>query len=310
MRVFEREIRDFLNRCLSVTGGGEVCGVVECISIRGLNVLLCGQKGLAVVLVPLDYFADGGKVEDVVRAGEEAGATDRVFLYEDRWRGAGPLVRSMLEVRLGLGQRVFARNCGVRRINAETAAAFLERNHIYGAVKAPFRLGLFRSRSTGRSEAPMDLTPQLVAVAMFSEGRRMDDGISSCGTCISYEWERYASVRGLRVTGGMGRLLEAFVQERRHEGAEGPLEVMTYADLEWYDGRSYARLGFEERGCRPLVEFLCAPDGSMRVHEGKIRSDRRFRHLEGEADRMVRILNPGSRKYVRMFPGGERPQGC
>ena len=134
-----------------------MCGVVECISIRGLNVLLCGQKGLAVVLVPLDYFADGGKVEDVVRAGEEAGAPDRVFLYEDRWRGAGPLVRSMLEVRLGLGQRVFARNCGVRRINAETAAAFLERNHIYGAVKAPFRLGLFRSRSTGRSEAPMDL---------------------------------------------------------------------------------------------------------------------------------------------------------
>ena len=143
MRVFEREIRDFLNRCLSVTGGGEVCGVVECISIRGLNVLLCGQKGLAVVLIPLDYFADGGKVEDVMRAGVEAGAPDRVFLYEDRWRGAGPLVRSMLEVRLGLGQRVFARNCGVRRINAETAAAFLERNHIYGPVKAPFRLGLW-----------------------------------------------------------------------------------------------------------------------------------------------------------------------
>ena len=87
-----------------------MCGVVECISIRGLNVLLCGQKGLAVVLIPLDYFADGGKVDDVVRAGEEAGAPDRVFLYEDRWRGAGPLVRSMLEVRLGLGQRVFARN--------------------------------------------------------------------------------------------------------------------------------------------------------------------------------------------------------
>ena len=270
-------------------------GMVDCMCIGGLNVLLCGAEGLAVVMVPMDYFSEGGTVEDIVRAGEESGAGDLVFLYEDRWRGSGPLVRAMLRVRLGGGQRVFARNCGVRRINAETAAAFLERNHIYGPVKAPFRLGLFRSRSTGRSEAPMDLTPQLVAVAMFSEGRRMDDGTSSCRTCISYEWERYASVRGLRVTGGMGRLLEAFVQDRRNEGAGGPLEVMTYADLEWYDGRSYSRLGFEERGCRPPVEFLCAPDGSMRVHEGKIRSDRRFRHMEGEADRMVRIFNPGRR---------------
>lgn len=156
----------------------------------------------------------------------------------------------------------------------------------------------------------MDLTPQLVAVALFSDGRMMEDGALSCGPYLSYEWVRYASARDLRVTGGMGRLLEAFVEARRQEGTAGPLEVMTYADLEWYDGRSYSRLGFEERGCRPPVEFLCAPDGSMRVHEGKIRSDRRFRHLEGEADRMVRIFNPGSRKYVRMFPGGEQPQGC
>ena len=301
MRVFEREIRDFLSRCLSVTGGGGVCGVVECISIRGLNVLLCGQKGLAVVLVPLDYFARGGKVEDVVRAGEESGAGDLVFLYEDRWRGSGSLVRAMLRVRLGGGQRVFARNCTVRRIDAETAAAFLERNHVYGAAKAPFRLGLFRKRSTGRTEAPMDLTPQLVAVALFSEGRMMEDGALSCGPYLSYEWVRYASARDLRVTGGMGRLLEAFVEARRQEGTEGPLEVMTYADLEWYGGRSYSRLGFEERGCRPPVEFLCAPDGSMRVHEGKIRSDRRFRHLAGETDGMARIFNLGSRKFVRVF---------
>ena len=306
MRVFEREILDFIKGCVSDAGGGccmapgagvarqvdndtagclkGMKGMVDCMCIGGLNVLLCGAEGLAVVMVPMDYFSEGGTVEDIVRAGEESGAGDLVFLYEDRWRGSGPLVRAMLRVRLGGGQRVFARNCGVRRINAETAAAFLERNHIYGPVKALFRLGLFRSRSTGRSEAPMDLTPQLVAVAIFSEGRIMDDGTSFCRTCISYEWERYASVRGLRVTGGMGRLLEAFVQE--------------------------PRLGFEERGCRPPVEFLCAPDGSMRVHEGKVRSDRRFRYLAVEVDRMVRILNPGSRKYVRMFPGEERPQGC
>lgn len=276
-------------------------GMVACMCIGGLNVLRCGEEGLAVVMVPMDYFSEGGTVEDIVRAGEESGAGDLVFLYEDRWRGSGPLVRAMLRVRLGGGQRVFARNCTVRRIDAETAAAFLERNHVYGAAKAPFRLGLFRKRSTGRTEAPMDLTPQLVAVALFSEGRMMEGGALSCGPYLSYEWVRYASARDLRVTGGMGRLLEAFVEARRQEGTEGPLEVMTYADLEWYDGRSYVRLGFEERGCRPPVAFLCTVDGGMRVHEGKIRSDRRFRHLAGETDGMARIFNLGSRKFVRVF---------
>ena len=147
----------------------------------------------------------------------------------------------------------------------------------------------------------MDLTPQLVAVALFSEGRMMEDGALSCGPYLSYEWVRYASVRDLRVTGGMGRLLEAFVEARRQEGTAGPLEVMTYADLEWYDGRSYVRLGFEDCGYRPPVAFLCTVDGGMRVHEGKIRSDRRFRHLAGETDGMARIFNLGSRKFVRVF---------
>lgn len=320
MRVFEREILDFIRGCVSDAGGG-CCmasgtdvvrqvdndaagclkGMVACMCIGGLNVLRCGEEGLAVVMVPMDYFSEGGTVEDIVRAGEESGAGDLVFLYEDRWRGSGPLVRAMLRVRLGGGQRVFARNCTVRRIDAETAAAFLGRNHVYGAAKAPFRLGLFRKRSTGRTEAPMDLTPQLVAVALFSEGRMMEDGALSCGPYLSYEWVRYASARDLRVTGGMGRLLEAFVEARRQEGTAGPLEVMTYADLEWYDGRSYVRLGFEDCGYRPPVAFLCTGDGGMRVHEGKIRSDRRFRHLAGETDGMARIFNLGSRKFVRVF---------
>lgn len=134
---------------------------------------------------------------------------DVLLLYEDRWKGLGPLVRSMLEVRLGAGPRVFARNCEVRTVSAETAAEFLGRNHLYGAAKAPYRLGLYRMRSTGAGEAPMDGTPGLVAVATFSAGRMMRDGV------MSYEWVRYASARGVRVSGGMGRLLWAFVAGRR-----------------------------------------------------------------------------------------------
>lgn len=270
----------------------------------GLSVFLCHSMSgntLAVITVPMRYFADGGTVGELRSLEDELrqeGVQDSLLLYEDRWRGAGPLVRSMLHVRTGRGIRVFARNCEVRTVNAEVAAAFLERNHVYGNARSDCRLGLFRVRATGSGETGMDSTPQLVAVASFSAGRRMESGV------LSYEWIRYASLREVCVTGGMGKLLDAFACRAGGKGNAVPFEVMTYSDEEWYDGRSYRRLGFEEAGYRPPVAFLCAPDGSSRIHEGKFSSDRKYRCLAGDGERlggMVRIFNPGSRRYVRRF---------
>ena len=69
----------------------------------------------------------------------------------------------------------------------------------------------------------------------------------------SFEWVRYASLPGVRVLGGMGKLLDRFVEE------VGPEDVMTYADLEWSDGRAYRELGFRPAGPREPVEFAVDP---------------------------------------------------
>lgn len=304
MATFEEEIFSFLS---GLCGRVERVAVPEGDVLRAVRIMVCCRGGasvLGVVTVPLLFFVGGGRVEELTALEDglrEDGVPDVLLLYEDRWKGLGPLVRSMLEVRLGAGPRVFARNCEVRTVSAETAAEFLGRNHLYGAAKAPYRLGLYRMRSTGAGEAPMDGTPGLVAVATFSAGRMMRDGV------MSYEWVRYASARGVRVSGGMGRLLWAFVAGRRAGGCQdgtGAMEVMSYCDLEWYDGRSYLQMGFADEGVRPPVAFLCPPDGSCRIHEGKLKTDRRFRQLAGEAavvENMVRIFNPGSRRLVYRF---------
>lgn len=288
MGQFEQELCDYFQEC-----GAGIC--VERVN-RSLYVIRCEGKGLAVITVPLLYFEEGGSPEELMEVKRTAGGEDVLCLYEDRWRSSGPLVRSMLQVRLGMGSRVFARNCEVREIGTEAAAVFLERNHLYGHARARYRFGLFRFRSTGAGEATMDSTQPLVAVAAFSKGREMTDGT------MSYEWVRYASVRGVRIVGGMGRLLDAFVMDRTCKDCPGAFEVMTYCDLEWYDGRSYHRLGFEDAGLRPPVAFMCPVDGGRRIHEGKLTTDRRFRHLlqdgSGAGERMVRILNTGSRKLI------------
>lgn len=277
MNVFQQEVLDYLR---TISCDVEICDDNE------VSVLRCAETGISVIAVPLQFFRQGRDVEALAAA--FSGLNDRIFLYEDRWLSCGTVVRSMLRVRTGGGMNVFARNCEVRPVSHETAAAFLGRNHVYGPARAAVRLGLFRVRSTGRTEADMDMTPALAAVATFSDGRVMEDGR------ISYEWVRYASCMGVRVVGGMGRLLDAFVSMK---GQDAPFDVMSYCDLEWYDGRSYRRLGFEDSGYRSPVEFVYLPMDGIRVHAHKLSSDRRYRGLD--VSEGVTLYNMGSQRFVR-----------
>lgn len=174
---------------------------------------------------------------------------------------------------------VFARNCDVRRIDRKTADAFLAANHIYGSASCRDCYGLFRRRATGAAEKAacqpessaetahtvhaMENVPsagELVAVATFSNARRWEKQ----GRIISsYEWVRYASLKDTRVVGGMGKLLKAFIEERR------PDDIMTYAistaipgrelrDGVESEGNVYRKLGFREESRRTFPSRLPA----------------------------------------------------
>jgi hypothetical protein len=159
----------------------------------------------------------------------------------------------MMEARLLAHMEVFsqayARNCEVRRIDKETAQRFLNDNHSYGYAACKYRYGLFLKRHTGHVAREIeeerflgcarndngsarndnrsdrgDIVGTLIAVATFSNARRW---IKDGKEIRSYEWTRYASGPELRVSGGMGKLLKAFIKEVQ------PDDIMSYADLEW-----------------------------------------------------------------------------
>lgn len=134
---------------------------------------------------------------------------------------------------------VFARNCTVRRIDKNLARSFLEANHRFGDASCRYRYGMFIDRTTGKSELSLP-AGTLVAVSEFSSARKiLSDG------CIvrSYEWIRYASLSGLRVVGGMSKMLSTFV------GQVHPDDVMSYAPSDCPDGGdAYSVLGFESEG--------------------------------------------------------------
>lgn len=134
-------------------------------------------------------------------------------------------------------KNIFARNCELRRIDKPTAKTFLDAYHRLGDTTCRYRYGLFTRRTTGAGETSMP-AGTLVAVSTFSNARRWQKG-----ECVvsSYEWIRYASIDGVRVVGGMGKLLQAFIDDVR------PDDIMSYADAGWPDGGdAYRALGFVE----------------------------------------------------------------
>lgn len=175
-----------------------------------------------------------------------------ITVAEDRWRSLGPLFRNRLLSHLGVFRSVFARNCEVRRIEKPLANAFLSENHNYGAAVCRHCYGLFEKKSG-----------DMVAAATFSNARRW---IKSGQEVRSFEWVRYASASGVRVAGGMGKVLDKFISDI------SPDDVMSYADIEWSDGAVYRRLGFAEEGYRPSVLFSVDPQTWLRrpVKDGNV----------------------------------------
>lgn len=239
------------------------------------------DKGISVMAVPLSFFTSGVAPELVP-------APDTIHLFEDRWRSMGPVVRGRLRAHLGLQKNVFARNCDVRPVSPEAAAAFLDKYHAYGNTKAKFRYGLFRRRATGVNEVPMGESSGMIAVSTFSAPRTM----SAAEGRLCCEWERYASLPEYRVVGGMGKVFRYFLEEQH------PAAVMTYADLEWSEGKAYTRLGFSLTEARGAVNFLVDPVTFSRISEEKLGRDRRFRGVDPDAGGYFRIRNLGSVNYL------------
>lgn len=139
---------------------------------------------------------------------------------------------------------IFARNCKVEKISSELARAFMENNHRYGYSRCKYKYGLFISRKGGgvldKSGSEAYPVGTLVAVACFSNARKWNKGEREV---LSYEWVRYASLEGTRVQGGMGKMLDAFIDEVH------PDDVMSYAPLhDGNEGGVYELLGFRSEG--------------------------------------------------------------
>ena len=214
-----------------------------------------------------------------------------IHLWEDVYLSKTDLVNSRILTMLGSFTRLHARHCFIERIDKLTADKFLKINHLQGSVNAKFKYGLFLKpqyveRFFGTvvcgdtDNGIKSPQPKLIAVATFSGARTMKIG-ERAGT-RSFELIRFATLQNYVVVGGMDKLLKAFIKEHQ------PDDIMSYADRDWSDGRSYEKLGFTKiENTSPQSFYLNSA------------SQLRFSMNELTKDEDLKIFNTGSIKYIK-----------
>ena len=214
-----------------------------------------------------------------------------LIVTEDRWNIQNEMMKARILSHLEVFNPIYARNCEARKIDKATAKEFLEKNHTYGHAACRYCYGLYFKRHTGhiahdagQNSCRSSWQPakgELMAVATFSNARKWIKGEK---TIKSYEWTRYASLPHVRLSGGMGRLLKAFIKDIQ------PDDIMSYADLEWSEGAVYSQLGFSLESSKEPVMFEIGADWQRLPVKEESFSD---------ASRSAKIYfqNFGSKKY-------------
>ncbi|WP_312789696.1 hypothetical protein [Sphingobacterium sp.] len=129
--------------------------------------------------------------------------------------------------------RVYARNTVVARIDKKTSIRFLVEHHLQTALPGKYRYGLYEKG-------------ELVAIAIFSGGRRMNDKDEDYR---SFELVRFCNKSGINVIGGLSKLIKAFCKDF------SPGDIMTFTDRDWSQNSSLEKIGFVAKEITAPIKF-------------------------------------------------------
>lgn len=203
-----------------------------------------------------------------------------IHIDEDYWMNRPHVVLSRIAALAGRAVRVHARDTVIARIDKKMSMSFLHEHHLNVALPGKYRYGLF-------------LNGELVAVAVFSGGRRMRDKPEGYR---SFELLRFCHKRGAHVVGGLSKLMGGFRRDFN------PGDIMTYADKDWTDGKRYEKIGFEVVGETAPQGFWVDPATWNRYSSENLPAT-----LHGMTDEELRqvgyiqVRNSGSLKLVKRY---------
>ena len=171
----------------------------------------CGEHWHSAANVGVNYHKEKAELA-------KASGFKLMTIFEHEWKSSRDLLHSMIRSRLGLSDRVYARDCTVTKIAAREANAFHAANHIAGELKnCKLHYALINNE-------------KIVACMSFLKARFGHTG---------WEIGRMSFAKGVNIVGGASKLFK-FATSNDVTG-----KVTTYADRRFGEGDVYLKLGFE-----------------------------------------------------------------
>nr|DAJ50887.1 MAG TPA: endonuclease-like protein [Caudoviricetes sp.] len=148
-----------------------------------------------------------------------------IFGYE--WTHKKPIIQSMIRNLLGKNNdRIYARKCEVKEVDAIISYTFLQDNHRQGGVHSKVRLGLYYEDN-------------LVSIMTFGKMRNtIGTGNEDLDDC--WELVRFCNKLDTSVIGGASKLFNYFVKHYQ------PDRIRSFSDRAHTRGKLYSKLGFAE----------------------------------------------------------------
>ena len=199
-----------------------------------------------------------------------------LHIFENEWMNSTTreIWKSIIKNKLGLCEKIYARNCTIKEVSNKEANEFLEKTHLQGSCRSNIRFGLYYNN-------------ELVSLMTFRKHKK-------------YEWEiaRFSSKLNTVVIGAASKLLNHF------EKVIQPNSLVSFANRRWSQGKLYERLGFEYVGKTPPNYFYFRPNEFVLFPREKFQKHKLSKILENFDPNLTEIENMFNNGYRVIFDCG------
>lgn len=229
------------------------------------------------VKLGLECHGEWWHQDDPIRHADKAKSAHRINInlfqiFYHEWLSKRNIIKSMIRNKLGLVDRIYARNCFMSVLQNAEYNKFMEHNHLQGSVPASVKYGLYHDG-------------HLVASLSFKKHPK-------------YQWEiaRYTCNINTNVIGGFSKMLNRFLIDFK------PNNIMTFADARFSSGNVYRKNGFKLIGLTN-PNYFYYNNGSV-LSRQKCQKHKLHKLIDNFDDNKTEYENMKNNGYVRVYDAG------
>jgi hypothetical protein len=198
-----------------------------------------------------------------------------IQIFENEWLNKKNIVKSIINAKLGINNKIFARKCEIKELSSKEFNEFCNKSHIQGKLNSVIKLGLIHY-------------DRLVCVIGFNRHSRYD-----------YECTRFCNELNVNVVGGASKLFKYFLNKWK------PNSILSFADRRYSNGRLYKTLGFELIGVTDPGYFYFKNGGDMILYSRQQFQKHKLKNkLDNFNSDLSEAQNMFNNKYRRLWDAG------